>query len=106
MVATAQQPKGVVASAQEQCPATPPALTRLAAAANALMLSVALLGGSMASPPPRAMAENVRLADVENPELRAGEMLLFMVMCANKGGAWGRYRGFPMERLGHGEELW
>lgn len=26
----------------------------------------------MASPPPRAMAENVRLADVENPELRAG----------------------------------
>ncbi|GLC41189.1 hypothetical protein PLESTB_001528700 [Pleodorina starrii] len=46
-------------------------LKRLLAAANALVLSVAMLGGTWLSPP-AAFGNNVRLADVESPELRAG----------------------------------
>lgn len=105
-VATVQHPKSnVVASAHEQVLPTPPALTRLATAANALMLSVALLGGSLAPLPPRAMAENVRLADVENPELREGEMLHLTATRDRKRGTWGHYEGGPRNgtrRLGHG----
>ncbi|GIL71804.1 hypothetical protein Vretimale_761 [Volvox reticuliferus] len=55
---------------QREQPASDP-LLRLITATHALVLSISILAGVWIAPPV-AVANNVRLADVENPELRAG----------------------------------